>query len=195
MGIDEKSSDSGLIRRVLEGDENAFRVLFDRYYVRLFSFVYQKLDNWHDTEVVVQETFIRVFQHLDELQDVEKFQSWLFSIAHRRYVDMHRENQKRVGDISLSYIAHDEAKGLEVTAVIEHRAVQQHVGNCDLEDKLLTLIAQLPDLERSLLLLRKDGMSYKKIAQKLKVTEGTVRNRLHRAKSKLKNWMCVEEVL
>ena len=95
--------------------------------------VFKKIGDWHDAEAMDQETFVKVFEHLREIQEAEKLLNWMFSIAYRLSVDMHRAKQKRIEDISLSCTPF-ETKDLEVAAVVEQLAEY-----CNLENRLLTL--------------------------------------------------------
>ena len=185
MRPSEELNDAELIGRIIDGDEHAFSVLHDQYKVKLLSYAAKRASNLDDAQTVVQETWIRVFQHIGELREAEKFSSWMFRIAYQLSVNMHREGQKRIRSVSLSRIS-DEGKVLEEAAVIEHRNAEQQSQNNDLKVSLSTAIAELPDSERLPLLLQMDSMTHKEIAQKLNITEGAVNNRLARARAKVK---------
>ena len=181
----EKLGDAELIRRIIDGDGNAFSVLHDRYKTSLLSYTSKRTGNLDDAQTVAQETWFKVSQHIGKLREAEKFSSWLFRIAYQLSVDLHREHQKRIKSLSFSRFS-DVDKALEDAAVIEHRIAEQQSDNNDLQTNLLTAIAGLPDSERLPLLLQMEGMSYKEIAQEINITEGAVNNRLARARAKVK---------
>ena len=188
MKDDENSSDAELVHRALAGDKDAFSLLYERHKTRLFSYACEQMGDWHDAETVVQETFIKAYEHLEALEKSEKFLSWVLSIAYRLSMDMHREKEKRIGNISLDRIP-DEANVLEVASVIELRRVEHREECRGFEERLFRAIAQLPESERTPLLLQLDGMSHKKIAQALNITEAAVNNRLARARKKLEVYL------
>ena len=178
------AEDSELVRRVLAGEERAFSLLCKRHNTRLFSYVCEQTGDWHDAQDVVQETYVKVFENLGELRESKKLRSWMLRIAHRLSMDMHRDKEKRIGNISLDRIP-NEANVLEVASVIEHRRGKQREEYRGFEEGLFRAIAKLPESERETLLLQIDGMSHKKIAQVLDITEAAVNGRLARARKKV----------
>lgn len=184
MGVDG-ISDAQLVQWILEGDENAFTTLHDRYSARLLAYAYKRMSNRDDAQTVVQDTFLKVSQNLETLKDSDKFASWMFSIASQLCAGMYREYEKRIECISL-FQGSCEAEPLGVAARIEHRRIEQRAENRDLEERVLEAIAQLSEPDRLVLLLRRRGMRCKEIAQALGVTEGAVKKRLSRARKKVK---------
>lgn len=75
--------DRDLVRRVNEGDEAAFRALYDRYFPRVYDFVQRRLRNRADTEETVQEVFINVFSSIDSFRGEAPFAAWVFGITRR----------------------------------------------------------------------------------------------------------------
>ncbi len=185
MRPSEELNDTELIGQIIDGDENAFSVLHDRYKVKLLSYAVKRTANLDDAQTLVQETWLKVFQHIAELREAEKFSRWMFRIAHQLNVDLHRKHQKRIESISLSRVS-DADKALEEAAIIRHRNAEQRAENSDLWGSLIMAIGRLPDSERLPLFLQMNGMSYREIAQKLAITEGAVSNRLARARAKVK---------
>lgn len=185
MGPCKELSDAELICRTIDGDEDAFLVLYDRYAASLLAYVHKRTNNLDDVQTVVQETWLKASQHIGELREPEKFPRWMFRIAYQIIVNMHRENQKRIQSVSFSPLS-DAGKALVNAAVIEHRNTEQQSENSDLQVDLRIAIMKLPDSERLPLLLQMDGMSYREIAQEMDITEGAVTNRLARAREKIK---------
>ena len=70
-----------LIYRVQTGDEGAFADLMREYYPFVYTIVIRIVDNPHDVEEVVQDTFLSTYQGLAQLEDTTKFKSWLAEIA------------------------------------------------------------------------------------------------------------------
>lgn len=75
------NSAENLIARARRGDDDACRLIFDRYARPIISFIYDMVGERALAEELTQETFLRAFRHLDSLRDESKFSTWLFSIA------------------------------------------------------------------------------------------------------------------
>jgi len=70
-----------VIRRFLEGDEQAFTGIVRQWETRVYNFAWRYLGNREDAQDVVQETFLSVFKSARSLRDPDSFPSWLFRIA------------------------------------------------------------------------------------------------------------------
>jgi len=73
-------SDAAIVRRVLDGDVEAFAVLVDRYSERCARYAARVVGNREDAEEVVQDTFVRAFRALDDYRERDRFAAWLFRI-------------------------------------------------------------------------------------------------------------------
>ena len=186
MQAGEKSTDVELVRQVLKGDKNAFSLLYSRHETSLHSFAFNKMRNHEDAKDIVQETFVAIWQNLQELKNPQKFPNWMFRIASQLIARKYRERQKLIECLSLSRDA-NEAEVLNDAAMLAHRRDEQHQELVDMRDRLARAIEQLPDSERQPLLLRLSGMSHKEIAQELGLSEAVVNNRLARGRKRLKS--------
>jgi RNA polymerase sigma-70 factor (ECF subfamily) len=77
------TSDEELLERVGGGDEFAFRILYERYFPRVFAFVQKRISNRADTEETVQEVFINVFSSLGSFRAEGPFAAWVLGVARR----------------------------------------------------------------------------------------------------------------
>jgi len=77
----EKETGSLLTARAAQGDEDAYRLLFERYSRPVLSFLYDMVGRREVAEDLTQETFVRAYRSLKSLRDPSKFSSWLFGIA------------------------------------------------------------------------------------------------------------------
>ncbi|HZI19826.1 MAG TPA: sigma-70 family RNA polymerase sigma factor [Pyrinomonadaceae bacterium] len=75
------NSTAGLVARVREGDEEAFRLIFERYSRPVLSFIFDMVGERSLAEDLAQETFVRAYKGLAGLRDETKLSTWLFSIA------------------------------------------------------------------------------------------------------------------
>ncbi len=89
------ANNNTLIYRAQTGDEGAFAALMREYYSLVYTIVIRIVDNPHDVEEVVQDTFLSAYQGLTQLEDAVKFKSWLAEIARncaRQWVRKQRIN-------------------------------------------------------------------------------------------------------
>ena len=75
------NSSADLVARACRGDQEAFRLIFERYSRPVISFTYDLVGNRELAEELTQETFVRAFRSLRSLRAETKFSTWLFGIA------------------------------------------------------------------------------------------------------------------
>jgi RNA polymerase sigma-70 factor (ECF subfamily) len=177
-----RPSDGDLVKRALAGDREAFGDLCDRYAKVIGVLALEKVGNRADAEDVAQEAFLKAYAALGELEDHERFGSWLYGIAFRAAIDCHRRRGRRGGAISLDALR--EGRG-EVAA--EGEVAIEAIERRESSAKVLEAVGALPDKYRLVLTLRfLKMMSYKEIAEHLGEPAGTVSNRIHRAAALLR---------
>lgn len=84
-------SDGAAVRKVLQGNQGAFRVLVERYSGVVHGVAYAHLRNAADAEDIVQETFTRLYQHLDRMAHYKRVGPWLVNVARNVSVDLVRK--------------------------------------------------------------------------------------------------------
>ncbi len=75
------NSSADLVARACDGDQEAFRLIFERYSRPLISFIYDQVSNRELAEELTQETFVRAYRGLHTLRTETKLSTWLFGIA------------------------------------------------------------------------------------------------------------------
>ena len=149
----------------------------------VYRVAYSVLRNHHDAEDAAQETFVRVLRHTAELTTVQDHRLWLARIAWRIAVDRSRKKREQ----SLEEIA---AAGAQF-AWPQSGAEQALIGEQQVA-LLERLMATLPrDLRETLALATVQEMSTAAIAQVMGIPEGTVRQRLFRARQILREKVAV----
>ncbi|MCS6975649.1 MAG: sigma-70 family RNA polymerase sigma factor [Gemmatales bacterium] len=84
-------SDRLLVQAMRQGDESAWRQLFERYYDRLFYYARSKLGDENLAEDVVQETFMGLLRSLDNYDESRDLANYLYTIARNKIMDRHRQ--------------------------------------------------------------------------------------------------------
>lgn len=188
---DEQKRDAELVHQILLGNEDAFSELNTLYKQRICEFIASKIGDWHHAEELTQDTFLKVNQHLQTLRKPERVLNWMFRIANQLVAGWHRKNQK--SNTARSFINIYEVEGEYEATTVVHQAAQENATETARWVALSEAITQLPELEQRIFRLQLENKSYEEIAEICEVTVSIVRNRLSRAKQKLKFWAAAWE--
>jgi RNA polymerase sigma-70 factor (ECF subfamily) len=171
-------TDEEVVARVRAGDTHFFEVLMRRYNQRLYRAVRAILQNDADAEDAVQQTYLNAYRHLAQFEGRAKFSTWLTRIAvYEALSRRRRARDKPIGS------GDDEQVERAVSAAPDPER-QTYAG--ELATLLESALAMLPHGYRSVFMLREiDGLNTAETAQQLRVSEGTVKTRLHRARDLL----------
>jgi RNA polymerase sigma-70 factor, ECF subfamily len=185
-------SDHDVVARARQGDQEAFRVLVERYQGRLHSLAMRVLRDPEQARDAVQDAFLKAYTNLDRFEGRSSFYTWLYRLAMNLCLDLKRRDH---GERRLET---PEPADLERVATIEARpADQQHwrdhedapdeaVSRAELRERVARAIATLPEASRETLILREvEGLSYTEIAEALDIPRGTVMSRLHYARRRV----------
>ncbi|MGE5235100.1 MAG: RNA polymerase sigma factor [Acidobacteriota bacterium] len=177
--------DAIVLQRVLDGDETAFGTLIRRYESKLQAYVCQIVGTGEEARDLVQEAFIRVWANLDQYNPRFRFSTWLFRIAHNLAIDHLRRRRQPV--ISLEIGEDDEGEVMRLDPADDRRGPLGNLENRELADSLRREIRGLQPSYRELVVLRHlVGLSYNEIAELKGLPLGTVKNKLFRAHSVLR---------
>lgn len=161
-------SDQDLIARVAGEDEDAFRMLYERFSDRVFRYAFTLLRNQHLAEEVAQETMIAVWKSAGRFASRSKLSTWIFGIARNKAFDLLRKERRgdRLPDVTL---------------------VEPDPASAVLKEQLVAgAMESLPESQREVVFLTfYEGLSYGEISAMLDIPEGTVKSRMFHAKRKL----------
>lgn len=161
------TSDETVVRRVLNGRRDEFAVLVRRYVTAARAVAAARVET-SDIDDVVQESFLRAFQHLDTLREQNRFGAWLLTIVRNtatRMLSRQLREKEIVGELGAA-----------------QAAAAPNMERRELLETLRHQIMRLDPDPRELLLLRYfAGKSVREIAALLQVTPDTVKMRLRRA--------------
>jgi len=159
------------------GDRAAWRVLFQRYQLPLYAYVFAIVRNEQASLDIVQEAFIRAVRHLGGLREDGKFGGWLFGIAHQQCIShWRRTGRENFFDDNFVDEPVDDGPGpAEALLQVEQAA------------EFRERIAQLPPAQRAVLILfYLEDFSLEEIARVTGAPVGTVKSRMHHAKRAMK---------
>jgi RNA polymerase sigma-70 factor (ECF subfamily) len=162
-----------LIHRAQQGDREAFTVLVERHYGRLYRWLYHLAHDRHVAEDLTQDSFLRAWAGLGTFRAGHRFQAWLFRIAHNNFV-----NKKRATRRVLQLIPEELPGGDEEPAEQAMSRETLHL--------LARAVGRLPTEYRAAFLLRvEEKLSFREIAEVVQITEETARWRVFKARQKL----------
>ncbi len=168
-------TDTELVAAIKTGNEKAFKIMFDRYYKKVFAYMVTISKDSNLAADIAQQTFIALWETKHKLNSDKAPKSYLFKIAYNRYVDFCRKAKR------------------ERTFITEfkHLSLQQLVDNeNDLEQKLKKLkriIDALPKRCQEILKLNKvEGLKYKEIAEHFNISQKTVESQMRIAYKKIR---------
>lgn len=168
------------VRQARAGSSEAWDVLFRRYQLPLYVYVFELVSHEQTSLDIVQETFLSAVRHLGSLRDDFKFGSWLFGIAHQKCIQRWRRKGRE--DLLCAELAED-APGLADSP-------EEILLRREQEAEFMQLLQQLPPVQRSVLLLHFiEDFPLEEIASITGSPLGTVKSRLHHAKKGLRQLM------
>jgi RNA polymerase sigma-70 factor (ECF subfamily) len=175
--------DEEVIKRVLAGDTALYEAIMRRHNQVLYRVVRSILPNQDEAEDVMQDAYVRAYEHLDQFAGRSQFRTWLLRIAVHEALARVRRNMR------FSWPPPDARFEVDPmdTLVSPGRTPEQQAADRELRDVLEVAIAQLPAPYRSVFMLRDvEEMSVEEVAEVLELSVGTVKVRLHRARRALR---------
>lgn len=174
--LTEKEIDYKLMRAIQNGDMVAFNDMVGRYRNRLMNVIGRMLSSVEEAEDVVQETFVRVYQHRQSFNFQHCFSTWIYTIG----LNLARNELRRRKKFKFTEIS--EMQGNEKELAVDAKVPSR------LPEVLNAAIATLPEKYRAAFLLRDvQEMPYDEVAQVLEVPLGTVKSRVNRARLMLRD--------
>ncbi len=159
-----------LARQIAEGNETAYKVLFDTYWDHIYSVAFVLTKSSAYSEDIVQEIFLKIWRKRQELATVEKLESYLFIIARNYIYDelkkQHREVKFRKQ--LLNWFEENSSRNPEQELLFNE------------SNKLLELAIKRLTPQQQLIykMTREQGLSHLQVAEKLNISTNTVRNHI-----------------
>ncbi len=182
-------SDAQLVRAVLAGDRDAFGHLMARYERQAAAVVYRLLGNAADTQDALQDGFLRAYRALGDLEQPERFKSWLMRIMVNRALNV-REQRSRQSMVRFSELAgnrSDEDEAAETVAVSNGPDAVDNLRAGELDEALQAAINELPEVLRtSLILFTVEKLPQKEIAGVLGISAAAVKWNVFEARRRLR---------
>ena len=167
-------SDEDLVERTLEGEEDAFSQLYDRYRGAVYATAYRITQNPEEAQDATQEIFIKLYRSLSGWDASKaKFSTWLYRLAANHAIDCWRSRRRRAesplesDEYLSSVVAGSQQRDLE------HQEKVEEIRRC---------VSTLPDLQKKVFVLRYfQELKLEEIAKLEKCSLGTIKTSLFRA--------------
>jgi len=181
QGAKEERSDEEVVASILQGETGLYEIIMRRYNQRLYRIARSILREDAEAEDVMQDAYVRAYQHLSQFAGRSRFAAWLTRITVNEAL-ARRKNSQRHLEIEGMPPEKQETLLTSRAASPEHQASTRELGAL-LEDAIVSL----PDAYRPVLVMRDvEEMSTVETAAALDLSEENVKVRLHRARAMLR---------
>ncbi len=178
-----KHDDAELIERTLEGDQQAFAALVEKYQEQIHALAWQKIGDFHIAQEITQDAFITAYQKLSTLTHHNRFAGWLYVITSNKCNMWHRKKKPKLQSL-------EETDPMELEEVYYSEYVSQQreeAANQNRRAIVRKLLNKLGESERTVVTMHYlAGLTCEEIGKFLGVSPNTVKSRLHRARERLK---------
>ncbi len=181
--LQEPLSDEEVVARVLAGETAMFEIIMRRHNQRLYRVARAILRNDGEAEDVMQDAYVRAYEHLDQFAGRAKFSTWLTRIAVHEALGRQRRGNRYQ---EVEPMSEQEGDPMDRFASAAPNPEQQ-ASNSEIRRLLEEAVEKLPDAYRTIFVLRDiEEMSTTDAADVLEITEDNVKVRLHRARALLR---------
>lgn len=161
-----------LLRRLKEGSEDAYEVLFKEFYVRLTIHAKKFVEDTEVAKEIVQDLFVSIYEKREKLNINTSLSSYLYRAVRNRSINY--INSQKQKDKYGQYLKH--------TADSSENSVENIIGRSELESALFLAISELPTKCRMIFKLNRfDGLSNSEIADQLDLSKRTVETQISKA--------------
>jgi RNA polymerase sigma-70 factor (ECF subfamily) len=181
------NGDAALVAQARDGDSTAFTELVNRYDRRIFRLAKHITQNEDDAQEILQDTFLKAYEHLPEFQGNSRFYTWLVRIAvNESLMKLRKRKSGKVVSLDETIDTGEETMAREI-AVWEDNPEQRY-SQSELRGILENAIDSLPPIFRSVFILRDvDELSTEETASALNISIPAVKSRLLRARLQLRD--------
>jgi RNA polymerase sigma-70 factor (family 1) len=174
------------INKLKEGDVLSFDNIFKKYNKKVYYFALSYLKNKEEAEDVVQEVFMNIWKHRDQINEYYVFSKYLFKITYNATCKKFRKqasDKKHMAE-ALQYI------------FIEDNSTNLDIEYNNLIESATLLIEKLPPRQKNIFLLSiNDQLTSEQIAKQLNISKKTVENYLAKAKTSIRKSLSVRGIL
>lgn len=170
-----------LLTQIAGGNEKAFRTLFGDYYERLFNYIFSFIKSRQITEELVMDVFLKIWMGRDIIPQIEKFDAFLFRVAHNKSIDFLRSVAR---DPKFQDLLWDQ---IQLTNNLQ---ADSSILTQEYEIKLREAISLLsPQRKKVYQLSREQDMTHDQIAAQLQLSKNTINNHIVEAQRFIRTYL------
>lgn len=180
MNNTEQNSDL-IIERAIQGDDEAFSLLYQENLKKIYNYIYYRTGNSHDAEDLTARVFQRALNHISKYKKTAvPFSAWLYRIAHNLVANWHRDNNRR--------------KEVPLEEQTETKN-KQEIPEKEIEDRqeiefLLKAIHRLSNDRQMVIILKYvEDLSNNEIGDIMRKSEGAIKSLYHRTLLELRGYL------
>lgn len=166
-GIYDLLGEKELFCRISTGEESAFKLIFDRYKARIFTFVVSFIHSNVDAEEIVQETFLSLWQNRSHLPVVEHPRNYLYTMVRNktlRYISNAVRDEKML-------------KIIWANMQLEVNSTEEEFQWRESKARIAKALAMMPEQKQRIFkMCREDGLSHEAIAEQMGLSKSRVKN-------------------
>ena len=168
--------DSRLIELLREGNPLSFEILFQKYYVRFYNFVFNLTKSSQTAEDIIQNVFMKIWINRSNLRPDQSIHNYIYVLSKREMLNHIRDRK-----------AYVQVERLVMTEQPSEEVTDHSLNLKELDERIRRFIADMPDQRRKVFLLsRYRGLSNKEIADMMGLSVRTVDRHINLALTSLK---------
>lgn len=178
-------SEKELIAAAKAGDERSFEILIQNCKTKAYNIALRYLRNEEDAMDALQESFIKIYRHLDKFKEGSKFDTWVYRIVVNTCNDMLRKTNV----VSMESFTRSDGEEEEYTLELPdpEPGPQETILQKEQAKLILDALEQLKPDQKEVIVLRDiQGFSYEEISEMLNCSIGTIKSRINRSRSRLR---------
>lgn len=173
-----EKTDEEIARLVQAGDNEAFGLLVERYEQKMLRYAKRFLFGYEEAKDQIQEVFLKAFENIQGFDTEKRFSPWLYRIAHNSFINMIKKKRR------------EPMPFFDPDTIFPHPVADEQpddeIKKAELREEMETLLDQVsPKYREPLVLYYYESLSYKDIADVLRVPVSTVGVRINRGKKLL----------
>jgi len=185
-----------LVKKSIDGDVDAFQQLIEKHQKKVFNIAYRMMGNEEDAKDMAQEALVKAYRNIGKFRLDSAFSTWLFRIATNACLDELRKNKKKMDDISLNIDKTDDGETLTKELAVDKNGPEVEFLKKERQRILAEGIKSLSEDYKRVIVLRDiQGFSYEEIAEICETNIGTVKSRINRGRSMLKEKLMLHKEL
>lgn len=175
--------DNEIISRVLQGEQNAYAELVNRYQSYVFTLILRMVKSREDAEEIAQDVFVKAYRSLADFRGESKFSTWLYTITNTTSITFLRKKKLEVHSLDnekVFEVADNKDSGFNANLIEQKSRV-------NMVNEAIGMLS--PDDAEIITLFYKAEQNLEEISRILRLETNTVKVRLHRARGRLKEKM------